>query len=86
MATFDVKMVILSTDDLDASIAFYNETLGLPLKFRDGSHKIRHRDVSAHRRIYPSGVSRSWLMPTWLPKRSRSPRQRNQPQLMGRSS
>ena len=38
MASFDVKMVILSTDDLDESIRFYNETLGMPLKFRDGSH------------------------------------------------
>ena len=28
----------------------------------------------------------SWPSPTRLPKRSRSPRQRNQPQLMGRSS
>ncbi|MCC6184077.1 MAG: VOC family protein, partial [Microthrixaceae bacterium] len=31
MASFDVKMVILSTDDLDESIRFYNETLGMPL-------------------------------------------------------
>jgi predicted enzyme related to lactoylglutathione lyase len=31
-------MVILSTDDLEASIQFYSETLGMPLKFRDGSH------------------------------------------------
>ena len=38
MASFDVKMVILSTDDLDASIAFYSDTLGMPLKFRDGGH------------------------------------------------
>lgn len=38
MGTYDVKMVMLSTDDLDASIAFYADTLGLPLKFRDGSH------------------------------------------------
>jgi lactoylglutathione lyase len=33
-----VKMVILSTDDLDESIRFYSETLGMPLKFRDGAH------------------------------------------------
>jgi len=32
----DLRMVILSTDDLDGSIAFYTETLGMPLKFRDG--------------------------------------------------
>jgi predicted enzyme related to lactoylglutathione lyase len=31
-------MVILSTDDLDESIKFYTETLGMTLKFRDGSH------------------------------------------------
>jgi len=37
MADHDVRMIILSTDDLDASIAFY-ESLGMPLKFRDGSH------------------------------------------------
>lgn len=38
MSDHDVRMVILSTDDLDESIRFYNETLGMPLKFRDGSH------------------------------------------------
>jgi predicted enzyme related to lactoylglutathione lyase len=31
-------MVVLSTDDLDESIRFYGETLGMALKFRDGSH------------------------------------------------
>jgi catechol 2,3-dioxygenase-like lactoylglutathione lyase family enzyme len=31
-------MVILSTDDLDESIRFYTETLGMALKFRDGAH------------------------------------------------
>jgi len=34
----DVRMVILSTDDLDESIKFYSETLGMPVKFRDGAH------------------------------------------------
>jgi predicted enzyme related to lactoylglutathione lyase len=31
-------MVVLSTDDLDESIKFYSETLGMTLKFRDGAH------------------------------------------------
>lgn len=35
---YDVRMVILSTDDLDESIRFYTETLGMKLKFRDGAH------------------------------------------------
>ncbi|MEO6886675.1 MAG: VOC family protein [Jatrophihabitantaceae bacterium] len=38
MSEFEVRMVVLSTDDLDESIQFYNETLGMPLKFRDGGH------------------------------------------------
>lgn len=38
MSTHEVKMIILSTDDLDESIRFYSDTLGLPLKFRDGDH------------------------------------------------
>ncbi|MDA8281695.1 MAG: VOC family protein [Actinomycetota bacterium] len=38
MGDYDVRMVVLSTDDLDASIRFYTETLGMPLKFRDGAH------------------------------------------------
>ncbi|MFJ9363777.1 VOC family protein [Nocardia sp. NPDC101769] len=38
MSDHEVKMIILSTDDLDESIAFYTETLGMPLKFRDGPH------------------------------------------------
>ncbi len=38
MSDYDVRMVILSTDDLDESIQFYSETLGMPLKFRDGAH------------------------------------------------
>src|ERR1700753_255498 len=38
VSDFDVRMVVLSTDNLDESIQFYSETLGLPLKFRDGAH------------------------------------------------
>jgi len=38
MSDYDVRMVVLSTDDLDESIRFYSETLGMPLKFRDGAH------------------------------------------------
>lgn len=38
MSEHDVRMVVLSTDNLDESIAFYSETLGMPLKFRDGAH------------------------------------------------
>ncbi len=38
MSEYDVRMVVLSTDDLDESIQFYTETLGMLLKFRDGTH------------------------------------------------
>ena len=38
MSDHEVKMIILSTDDLDESIKFYSETLGMALKFRDGAH------------------------------------------------
>lgn len=38
MSDYDVRMIILSTDDLDESIAFYSDTLGMGLKFRDGAH------------------------------------------------
>jgi lactoylglutathione lyase len=38
LSEYDVRMVVLSTDDLDESIRFYTETLGMALKFRDGSH------------------------------------------------
>ena len=37
MSEHDVRMILLSTEDLDASIAFY-ESLGMTLKFRDGAH------------------------------------------------
>jgi catechol 2,3-dioxygenase-like lactoylglutathione lyase family enzyme len=37
MSEQEVKMVVLSTDDLDESIRFYSETLGMSLKFRDGA-------------------------------------------------
>jgi lactoylglutathione lyase len=38
LSEYDVRMVVLSTDDLDESIRFYTETLGMSLKFRDGAH------------------------------------------------
>lgn len=38
MSELDVRMVVLSTDDLDESIRFYTETMGMALKFRDGAH------------------------------------------------
>jgi len=38
MSEQQVRMIVLSTDDLDESIKFYSETLGFPLKFRDGAH------------------------------------------------
>ncbi|PND48741.1 MULTISPECIES: VOC family protein [Rhodococcus] len=38
MSGHEVKMIVLSTDDLDESIKFYSETLGMALKFRDGAH------------------------------------------------
>jgi catechol 2,3-dioxygenase-like lactoylglutathione lyase family enzyme len=38
MSEHEAKMIILSTDDLDESIRFYSETLGMPLKFREGAH------------------------------------------------
>lgn len=38
MSEQEVRMIVLSTDDLEESIRFYTETLGLGLKFRDGSH------------------------------------------------
>ena len=38
MSEHEVRMIVLSTDNLDESIRFYSETLGMPLKFRDGAH------------------------------------------------
>ncbi|WP_055751754.1 VOC family protein [Frankia sp. AvcI1] len=38
MSEQQVRMIVLSTDDLEESIKFYTETLGFPLKFRDGAH------------------------------------------------
>ncbi|WP_121254285.1 VOC family protein [Nocardioides ferulae] len=38
MSELDVRMIILSTDNLDESIRFYTETMGMALKFRDGAH------------------------------------------------
>lgn len=38
MSDHDVRQILLSTDNLDESIAFYTDTLGFTLKFRDGTH------------------------------------------------
>ena len=38
MSEHEVRMIVLSTDNMDESIRFYCETLGMPLKFRDGDH------------------------------------------------
>ena len=38
MSDKQVRQIVLSTDNLDESIAFYTETLGFTLKFRDGAH------------------------------------------------
>jgi len=37
MADYQIRQIVLSTEDLDASIQFY-ESLGFSVKFRDGSH------------------------------------------------
>ncbi|HEY6795042.1 MAG TPA: VOC family protein [Kineosporiaceae bacterium] len=37
MAEYQIRQIVLSTDDLDESIQFY-EGLGFSLKFRDGGH------------------------------------------------
>ena len=38
MSDHDIRMIIISTDDLDESIEFYSRTLGMTVKFRDGAH------------------------------------------------
>ncbi|MFI8977371.1 VOC family protein [Nocardia asteroides] len=38
MGEHEVRMIILSTENLDESIEFYTGTLGMALKFRDGGH------------------------------------------------
>jgi lactoylglutathione lyase len=38
LSGYDVRMVVLSTDDLDESIQFYTETLGMSLRFRAGAY------------------------------------------------
>ena len=38
MSDNQVRMIVLSTDDLEESIRFHTEVLGFPLKFRDGAH------------------------------------------------
>ncbi len=38
MSEHEVRMIVLSTDDLEESIRFYSDTLGMALKFRDGAH------------------------------------------------
>jgi catechol 2,3-dioxygenase-like lactoylglutathione lyase family enzyme len=38
MSDQQVRMIVLSTDDLEESVRFYTEVLGFPLKYRDGDH------------------------------------------------
>jgi catechol 2,3-dioxygenase-like lactoylglutathione lyase family enzyme len=38
LSEHEVRMIVLSTDNLDESIRFYSETLGMQLNFRDGGH------------------------------------------------
>jgi catechol 2,3-dioxygenase-like lactoylglutathione lyase family enzyme len=38
MSDQQVRMIVLSTDDLEESLRFYTDVLGFPLKFRDGAH------------------------------------------------
>lgn len=37
MSDYDVRQIVIATDNLDESIQFY-EALGFKLKFRDGAH------------------------------------------------
>src|SRR5271165_50296 len=47
MSGHEVKMIILSTDDLDESIRFYSETLGMVVEV---SRRRRHRERPVRRR------------------------------------
>lgn len=38
VSEFKVRMLLLSTDDLEESIRFYSEIMGMAPKFRDGAH------------------------------------------------
>lgn len=38
MPDYTVRMVVLSTENLDESIEFYTKTFGFELQFRDGNH------------------------------------------------
>lgn len=38
MSDYEPRMILLSTEDLGASVKFYTETLGMSLKFQDGTH------------------------------------------------
>lgn len=38
LSEYEIRMIILSTDDLEESIRFYHDTMGMRLKFRDGTH------------------------------------------------
>jgi catechol 2,3-dioxygenase-like lactoylglutathione lyase family enzyme len=65
MSDQQVRMIVLSTDNLEESIKFYTETLGFPLKFRDGAFRrfgrrlcdtgLGHVDRSPH-----TGLGRRW--------------------------
>ena len=55
----EVKMIILTTDNLDESIGFYSETLGMALKFRDGAHFAALDGGRSHWRWPPTSTTRS---------------------------
>ena len=52
MSDFDVRQVVLSTDDLDESIRFYTETLGFTLKFRDGHTTLQGVPIGPAPRLF----------------------------------